>query len=96
MSFIFKKKKEVETKSCNDLSKAKNVSEKYNQLSKCCEAISQIESEDNDLIDLYHHGWKVSGYSIKASGIDINLIYDYIKTLAIIRKKEIETELTSL
>ena len=96
MNFMFKKKEEVETESCSDLSKAKDVSEKYSQLSRCCEVLSEVESEENDLVDVYRQGWKFSAYAIIRSGIDINEVYDYIKTLAIKRKKEIETELTSL
>ena len=95
---FFKKKEEIkeEAEPCNDLSKAKSISDKYSQISSCCKVLAEIESEETDFIDAYCHGWKLSGFGIKASVIDINEIYDYIKTLAIKRKKELEAELTQL
>ena len=93
---LFKKKEDVEAEPCSDLSKAKDVSEKYSQLSKCCEVLAEVDLEENDLVDIYRQGWKFSAYAIKLSGIDINEVYDYIKILAIKRKEEIEAELTQL
>ena len=82
---FFKKKKEVKEE-LNPLSKAKEISYKYNQLNECNEVLSAIE----------FNVWGILPCKIINSGIDINEVSEYIKKLAIKRKKEIEAELTQL
>jgi purine-nucleoside phosphorylase len=79
------------------VSRAKEISEQYGQLEKCCGVISSVQkSEDIVGMSMYTGGWRLSGYSVKGAGIDIEDVYNYIEKLARKRKSELEIELEKL
>lgn len=79
------------------LSGAESIANKYNQLSKCCEILSDVRRKDDDVYGLmYAGGWRVREYQLKSAGINTEEVYKYIKCLAEKKKSELECELRDI
>jgi hypothetical protein len=78
-----------------NLDKAKNISEKYEQLKYCCGIISDINSEEKRVSIWMDEllGWRVTQQEVEKAGIDFNAVYRFIEKLARNRKAELEKEL---
>lgn len=95
---IIKTEEKSDTRAKDSMNTAKEISEKYAQLSSCCSLLSKIKGNETDYAHLapYANGWSVSGYSIRDAGIDKQKVYDYIEKLAKSKKDDLERDLSSL
>ena len=72
---------------------AEATSKKYAQLERCCSILSDVDIEQSMGMSLHTGGWRVSGFCIESSGVDIDKVYALIKELTLAKKKEIEESL---
>lgn len=79
-----------------DISKAKEIAEKYKQLKECCSILSRVGIDEDRMLSMHSGGWRVDAYTIKSAGIDRDDVYEYIKKLATKRKAELECELAKV
>jgi len=83
-----------------ELKKAKAISEKYASLESCHSILSSILKDDNGCLDylglLGDNDWRIYEHELTMAGIDKEKVYEFIRTLTISRKKEIEMELENL
>jgi len=74
-------------------SRSEEISNNYRQLGECCELLSAIKREPDELhvfMMLDYGGWKVTQRKLEAAGINMDDIYTLIETLTRDRKAELE------
>lgn len=81
-------------------SRSEEISKNYKQLGECCEILSKIQRDPNDIhgaiLFANNSGWRVWSHTLIRAGIDIEKVYECIESLSQDRKSELERELAKV
>lgn len=74
--------------------KAKDIADKYAQLSECCRILAEVKQKEKRYsIRFGDNGWRVWEHQLSQAGIDKEEVYSFIECLARKRKAQLESEL---